>query len=263
MRKFLKYALRGSGKIFALFAPSQKWREFFNYQIPSKIYQKFFIKNTIFLSVGVDCRPALHLKAHLLRKLSAPLDWIMRYSLEDAYALYKSDFANFFEPFSEDKSRAHKGKRFVVADNGMVAMHHFPLSVEVSEYLPTFKRVIQRRFTHLKAQIVKSKCVVLVCHRNESIESLGDFTLKMSDLIESWGESVVDSHKSCAESKRIFLVNILHKADSRDFTKQTYAVRENVAIIQYIFDDTNTNQNAWLGNKKLWGRVMGEFEMLE
>ena len=81
-----------------------------------------------------------------------------------------------------------RGKRFVVADNGMVAMHHFPLSVEVSEYLPTFKRVIQRRFTRLKAQIVKSKCVVLVCHRNENIESLGDFVLKMQDLFVLWGD---------------------------------------------------------------------------
>ena len=222
MRKFLKYALRGGGKILALFTPSQKWREFFNYQIPAKIYQKFFIKNTIFLSMGVDCRPALHLKAHLLRKLSAPLDWIMCYSLNDAYALYKSDFAKCFETCSEDKSKANKGKCFVVADNGMVAMHHFPINVSVAEYLPTFKCVMQRRFTRLRAQILKSKCVVFVCHRNESIESLGDFALKMSDLIESWG----DENANRAGRKRVLLVNILHNENARGFDKQVYKVSE-------------------------------------
>lgn len=266
MRLILKYFLRGSGKFIAFFMPSQKWREFFNYKIPARIYQKFFIKNTIFLSVGVDCRPALHLKAHLLRKCSAPLDWIMCYSLDDAYALYKSEFADFFSACSEDKSKAHKGKRFVIADNGAVAMHHFPMSVAVDEYLPTFQRITQRRFHNLKAKIIESKRVVFVCHRDENLESLGDFARKMSDLIISWSESKAksstDSRESCAESKRIFLVNILHKADLRGFEKQIHKVRDNVAIIQYIFDDTSADSNFWLGNKKLWGRVMSEIEMI-
>lgn len=263
MRLILKYILRGSGKILAFFMLSQKWRDFFNYQLPARIYQIFFVKNIIFLNVGADCRAALHLKAHLLRKCSAPLDWIMCYSIESAYQLYKSEFADFFSACSEDKSKTHKGKRFVVADNGMVAMHHFPANVEISAYLPTFQYMTQRRFCNLKAKIVKSKCVVLVCHRDESVKSLGDFALKMQDLFALWSKSNADSHESFSKSKRVFLVNILHKADSRDFEKQIYEVHDNVAIIQYIFDDTSADSNFWLGNKRLWGKVMGEIEILK
>lgn len=263
MRLILKYILRGSGKILAFFMLSQKWRDFFNYQLPARIYQIFFVKNIIFLNVGADCRAALHLKAHLLRKCSAPLDWIMCYSIESAYQLYKSEFADFFSACSEDKSKTHKGKRFVVADNGMVAMHHFPANVEISAYLPTFQYMTQRRFCNLKAKIVKSKCVVVVCHRDESVKSLGDFALKMQDLFALWSKSNADSHESFSKSKRVFLVNILHKADSRDFEKQIYEVHDNVAIIQYIFDDTSADSNFWLGNKRLWGKVMGEIEILK
>lgn len=144
----------------------------------------------------------------------------------------------------------------------MVAMHHFPANVEISAYLPTFQYMTQRRFCNLKAKIVKSKCVVLVCHRDESVKSLGDFALKMQDLFALWSKSNADSHESFSKSKRVFLVNILHKADSRDFEKQIYEVHDNVAIIQYIFDDTSADSNFWLGNKKLWGRVMSEIEML-
>ena len=256
MRLILKYFLRGFGKIFAFFAPQKS--EYFNYQLPSKIYQNFFVKNIIFLNVGADCRAALHLKAHLLRKLSAPPDWIMCYSLQDAYLLYKSEFMDFFSACSEDTSKAHNGKRFVIAENEMVAMHHFPLDIEISAYLPTFKRVMKARFQRLKAEIIKAKSVVFVAHRADSIEALQDFALKMQELINLWCEQrAINGHK-----KHIFLVNILHKENAQGFEKQIYKVGDNVEIIQFVFDDSSTNQNRWLGNKKLWGKVMSNIERL-
>lgn len=256
MRLILKYLLRGFGKIITFFVPQK--REYFNYQLPSKIYQKFFIKNIIFLNVGTDCRAALHLKAHLLRKLSAPLDWIMCYSLNDAYLLYKSEFRDFFSVCSEDISRANDDKRFVIADNGMVAMHHFPLGVEIRAYLPTFQCVMQNRFQRLKAEIVKAKSVVFVAHRADNIESLKDFTLKMQELINLWCEKCVINGRK----KHIFLVNILHNENAQGFERQIHKVGDNVEIIQFVFDDSSTNQNHWLGNKKLWGKVMSEIEVL-
>lgn len=257
MRLIVKYFLRGFGKIFAFFAPQKS--EYFNYQLPSKIYQKFFVKNIIFLNVGADCRAALHLKAHLLRKLSAPLDWIMRYSLQDAYLLYKSEFRDFFSVCSEDTSKAHNGKRFMIAENGMVAMHHFPLGVEICAYLPTFQHLMKERFQRLKTEIIKAKSVVFVAHRADSVEALQDFALKMQELINLWCEK-------CAVNggeKHIFLVNILHKENAQGFEKQIYKVGDNVEIIQFVFDDSSTNQNYWLGNKKLWGKVMSDIEVLD
>lgn len=257
MRLIIKYILRGGGKILAFLMPCHK--EFFNYQIPSKIYQIFFIKNTIFLNVGIDCRAALHLKAHLLRKCSAPLDWMMRYSLESAYSLYKSEFIDFFSVCSEDKSKASGDKRFVVANNGMVSMHHFPLNVAIDAYLPTFKHTMQRRFINLKAKIIQSKYVVFVCHRSESMESLCDFVLKMRDLIKSWD----NNNGKSSEIKRIFLINILHNENVCGFERQIYKISDDLEIIQFVFNDTSKNQNIWLGNKRLWGRVMSEIEMLK
>lgn len=256
MRLVLKYFLRGFGKIFAFFAPQKS--EYFNYQLPSKIYQKFFIKNIIFLNVGADCRAALHLKAHLLRKLSAPLDWIMCYSLQDAYLLYKSDFRDFFSVCSEDTSKAHNDKRFVIAENRMVAMHHFPLGVEIRAYLPTFKRIMEERFQRLKAEIINAKSVVFVAHRADSVEALQDFGIKMQELINLWCEKcAINGH-----TKHIFLVNILHKENAKGFEKQIYKIGDNIKIIQFVFDDSSTNQNYWLGNKKLWGKVMNYIEVL-
>lgn len=254
MRLILKYILRGFGKILAFFMPQK--REYFNYKLPSKIYQKFFIKNIIFLNVGADCRAALHLKAHLLRKLSAPLDWMMCYSLQEAYMLYENEFMDFFSAYSEDISKAHDGKRFVVADNGMVAMHHFPLGVEISAYLPTFKHLTKRRFLGLKEEIIKAKSVVFVAHRTEGIEILQNFALKMQELINIWCEKI----NGC--EKHIFLVNILHEEKAMGFERQIYKISDNIEIIQFVFDDSSTNKHYWLGNKKLWGKIMSEIEVL-
>lgn len=138
----------------------------------------------------------------------------------------------------------------MVADNGMVAMHHFPLGVEFHAYLPNFKRVMQNRFQRLKAEIIKAKSIVFVAHRANSIESLKDFALKMQELIDLWCEKcTINGHK-----KHIFLVNILHKANAQGFEKQIYKVGDNVEIIQFVFNDLSVNQNHWLGNKKTLGK---------
>lgn len=178
MRKIIKIVLLRFCRIIACIIPSKKTREFVREIIPSKIYQKLFVKNVAFLSVGGSCISALHLKAHCLRQLSAPLDWMMNYSLLETYRLFQNDFADFF-------TQCYKDENDYVIDckSGMISIHHFPKDIPHTQYLPEFWRVMQRRHQKIKTHIARSKCVVLASCRNEDLEILESFAIKMHKLL--------------------------------------------------------------------------------
>lgn len=257
MRKIIKIVLLGFCRIIACVIPSKRTREFVREIIPSKIYQKLFVRNITFLSVGGSCISALHLKAHCLRQLSAPLDWMMNYSLLETYRLFQNDFRDFF-------AQCYKDENGDVIDckSGMVSIHHFPKDIPHTQYLPEFWRVMQRRHQKIKAHIARSKCVVLVSCRNDDLESLEDFAIKMHELLNHTSYSDEKSLRGGGQ-KRVFLINIFHTPNSQGFQKQAYIINNTLQIIQYCFNNTNTkNKKYWLGNIQAWSSVMNEIQYL-
>ena len=74
----------------------------------------------LFMSVGIDCRPAIQLKRAGLRKKSFPLDWQMRYSLDTVIHLFQTKFEDFFVDIEEDIEReGSNNNRWVVDTNNI------------------------------------------------------------------------------------------------------------------------------------------------
>ncbi len=252
--------LLGLFRIIACVIPSKRTREFVREIIPSKIYQKLFVRNVVFLSVGGSCISALHLKAHCLRQLSAPLDWMMNYSLLETYRLFQNDFTDFF-------TQCYKDENGYVVDckSGMVSIHHFPKDKNIphTQYLPEFWRIMQRRHQKIKSHIARSLCVVLVSCRNEDLEVLKDFAIKMHELLNHKSYRGQKTPRGGGGQKRVFLINIFHTPNSQSFQRQTYIINNTLQIIQYCFDNTNTkNKKHWLGNIQAWSSVMNEIQYL-
>ena len=179
-KQLVKSLLKGFARLTTLFIPSKSTREYVRDIVPAKIYHKLFIKDSIFLSVGDACKTALHLKASCLRQLSAPLDYMMCYTLQDAHRLFESDFADFFaECYRDEKGQV------VDTKNGMISIHHFPDEVPVQQYLPSFQCIWQRRVKRMKTHIIGASRVVFVCSRADDLKSLTNFAIKMQKLLES------------------------------------------------------------------------------
>ena len=52
-------------------------------------------------SIGDNCRPAHYLREHKLRTKAAPLDWMMKYSLDTVLHLFETKFTDFFVNIKE------------------------------------------------------------------------------------------------------------------------------------------------------------------
>ena len=157
------------------------------------------------IPVGPHCRPAIHLRASGLRKVSYPLDWMMDFSLNEVVDLFKLDFSGFFENASEDENKTsnfeqeqdmqekstqqkERKAKFVYAKSGMTSIHHFPLEFSLNEYLPTFQAIMTRRYKRLKQTIRHSKYIAFICARPCSVDELAHFGRQMSELFhnEKW-----------------------------------------------------------------------------
>lgn len=72
----------------------------------------------IFLSIGCACRPAYYLRECKLRYLSAPLDWMNRYTLEDCLHLFQTGFEDYFVDIyeTENSKKDNQAENRVVID---------------------------------------------------------------------------------------------------------------------------------------------------
>jgi len=81
----------------------------------------------VYISVGIACRPAYHLKLNNLRDEAYPLDWQMEYSLHTVIHLFKTKFVDFFVNLEEDDAGGDsKNRRIKDITNNIVSVHHFP-----------------------------------------------------------------------------------------------------------------------------------------
>lgn len=146
------------------------------------------IRADIFVSVGDACRPALHLREYGLRTLSSPLDWMMSYSLDEAYRCFSVEFSDFFADCYDNGGADGKERSVVSKSNvGMISIHAFPKKIALDEFLPTFRAQTKRRFLRIKANILASQSVALVSARAVSVSEMADFGRKMQSLFTKWG----------------------------------------------------------------------------
>lgn len=258
---YLECALRLS-RLLAVFFPSKSLRAKVR-SLPFALahrafcrFQKDAIKADIFISLGQACKPALHLRNYGLRKLSLPLDWMMCYDLDEAYRCFEVGFSDFFEKCYEEESKSAKERYVVSMSNaGMVSIHAFPKSIPLNQYMPTFRKTMQRRFDRLKSKILACDCVAFVCGRTNSIEELADFGKKIGKLFER--ESKNERER---ESKpRIIIINVAHKENipKNQITKKVLDFGENLQVVEFTCDDSSINEKKYfLGNTLAWHSVM-------
>lgn len=259
---YLECALRLS-RAFAIFFPSKSLRAKVR-SLPFALahrafcrFQKDTIQADIFISLGEACKPALHLRNYGLRKLSSPLDWMMCYDLDEAYRCFEVGFSDFFEKCYEESQKSAKERWVVSTSNtGMVSIHAFPKSIPLNQYLPTFRKTMQRRFDRLKSKILACDCVAFVCGRTNSIEELADFGKKISKLFERESKT---RERERENKPRIIIINIRHKENipKNQITKEVLDFGENLQVVEFICDDTSINEKKYfLGNTLAWHTVM-------
>ena len=141
------------------------------------------IRADLFVSVGGVCRPAHYLRMFYLRRFSSPFDWMMNYKLEHIIHFLRNDSADFFvniEYMGDDEwVKTHSIKD---TNTGMISIHDFPLDKSVEEYYPNFIAKYKRRFANLKKALQKSKCIVFLSYRNETLQEFQIFLNEMQKI---------------------------------------------------------------------------------
>lgn len=201
-----------------------------------------------FVSMGVNCRTAEHLRRHKLRICSSPLDWMMRFGLKDALALFRTGFATFFEDVRElpEDADGAEGKSRSVEDvqNGMVSIHHFPRTLTLEEGRAAYRERAARHFANTHRFMSDAKRIAMFSDTGESLESIAEFVEGMSELYKA--ELVHINFRNGPEKKR-----------------SAVPLARGAVLYDYTFPDVNfyerrgVNQRAWwLGNKYEWQRIL-------
>lgn len=211
------------------------------------------IKANVFISMGDACKPALHLREYGLRTLSSPLDWMMGYSLDEAYRCFSVGFSDFFAECYDNGDADGKERSVASKSNaGMISIHAFPKKIALDEFLPTFRAQTKRRFLRIKAKILASQSVALVSARAVSVGEMADFGRKMQTLFTNWGG---ESHQN------LIIINIYHNDDfaPTQIEKRVYKISDSLQIIEFYCNDNSlSGKRAFLGNTLAWHRIMCE-----
>jgi len=197
-------------------------------------------------SIGNACRPAHYLREHKLRTQSAPLDWMMKYSLDTVINLFETGFESFFENISEipiENSSKHRTVLDTV--NNITSIHHFEKENSLEDEQLKFITKMKKRATKTISTIKKSSSIALICDRNdETNESLIDFIQKFSVIFPN---------------KQITLINIFD-SDIKNLDKKIILNKNNLKIIQYEFYD-HVPSKSWKGNNYYWDQIVDNIKL--
>ncbi len=207
--------------------------------------------NCIF-SIGNACRPCYYLKKYNLRVQSAPLDWMMQYSLNTVIHLLETQFVDFFEEI-EVMPNKHCGNNLYVKDikNNIISIHHFRKDADLQESRVAFRDKMLDRAKKTNEILNKSSSIGLICNRkNATKEELIDFAIKFSEIYPD---------------KKISLVNVVD-SDIKSVEKETLFENENLKIIQFSFKDYPPSDDkekhpVWQGNYNAWDLVIKSFKV--
>ena len=206
----------------------------------------------LYMSIGIACRPAMHLGINDLRCEAFPLDWQMAYSLDTVIHLFKSSFQDFFSDIEEDTKQegVEKNRRIIDIKNNIISIHHFPQSQELEETQREFRKKMIKRFTNLDRKLRESKRIVLVANRTESLEQLKDFLKQFSQLYPHLEIKLIN-------------VRTVETKNSDKYERKCYHVAENLFIEEYLFNDVYNSETGEMysarGNISAWGNILKSY----
>lgn len=205
----------------------------------------------LIFSVGPACRPAYYLKTNFLRTFACPLDWQMNYSLDTCLHLFQTKFNTFFSEIEEDprKKGAHNNRRIIDTRNSITSLHYFDSDVPLSESLPAFCAVMQKRYLQLHAAILRSHHVGLICNREDSVDCLSRF-------LSSFGQIYPNVNFT--------LINIRNVKEQNTIRINEYSLSPKLTIREYSFHDESPEEKCkediqWLGNTDFWNNILQDY----
>lgn len=182
---------------------------------------------------------------------SYPLDWQIVPCLEKVLHLFETQFEDFFVNIQEVESNSEGiHKRVIDISNNITSMHHFPKNIELKIGQKELIAKTKIRFHNLDKRLRATKTCLLVCNRNDSIDSIKEFLRAFSTLYPHL---------------QIELLNVRNdrNLDSFHLHKEKIHMNEKLSITEYSFNDeynTYTGEKFdWQGNSALWKEILNNY----
>ncbi len=138
-------------------------------------------KNTIFISLGGACQPAIHLRQNGLRKNAYPFDWINT-SAKSLCLLLENDFQNFFdkEHIAEANIPYSGGKCYMNKRYNILFFHEFKDENDFKNNFEKVKEKYERRIKRFYEALHSGQPIFFIRHIMTRIE-----TDELNNLIQN------------------------------------------------------------------------------
>ncbi len=198
------------------------------------------------ISLGPNCRPAHHLSNSGLRLQSAPLDYMMGYSLKTALHLYETKFEDYFESVSPSPNASDK-KLLRVTDtkNNVISVHHFKKDAPFESEKSRIRDLMKSRAEKIDSGFNNAQSIVFVgCWPKASTNEFKTF---------------LQGIKNKYSGKSLTIVNIKddRSASSDHASRSVLCDEKDMKVIQYTFND----KGDWKGNTELWSKVLKSIKL--
>lgn len=203
-------------------------------------------------SIGGWCICAENLGMHNLRKMSSPLDWMRKYSLDTVATLFETKFKDFFKNVKVTKRPNECGARTIYdTKNHIESIHYISAYAPFDEAYKEFKSVLERRAAKVDKAISSSKSILLLnCREDHHGDSKNSTDRELTNFAKRFS-------KVYPNLEKVYLIDV-HNDEDMKIRKRTIYQDKKVKIIQYKFKNID-NQNFypdWLGNQKAWDKIM-------
>lgn len=203
------------------------------------------------LSIGPHCGPAINLRSNHLRSFSAPLDWMMEYSLDTVLHLFEEGFNDFFSQYEIDKDNPEGATGMLRVNdtlNHIVSIHHFPEDMRMDSSYPQFIEKMYERKNRLEALLQNASGIVLMAERTDAREDLLSF---------------LRSFYSLYTHLRIRLINMRYDESMAYNTyKQEMIFEDNkLSYIECLFNDTKQGIRVPESYAFVWSQILSEYNI--
>lgn len=203
----------------------------------------------IILSVGRDCRPARNLVINHLRDSSAPLDWMMGYSLDTVLHLFRNKFHDFFAEYEADSVEpegAAGNLRVNDTVNQIVSIHHFSDKKSLESSYLQFTEKMHIRIDRLENRLQKASVIALISSRTDTRDDMIAFLRSFSAIYPHL---------------EIRLINMRHdeKMPFDSFRQETVCDDGRLSYIEYILNDAGQGIQNPSGNYPVWSRILAKY----
>ncbi len=198
-----------------------------------------------FVSMGCCCKTAHHLRRNRLRICSSPLDWMINFTLKDALELFRTGFSTFFADIRE-VAHEENGKMRRVEDvrNGMLSIHHFPLSLTLEEGRAAYREKAARHFANTHEFMSKADRFAMVTSCGESLGEIREFVEGMAALYTA---DIVHVNVRTGTDKKREVLHLPNGATLYDYTFMDIGVFQKYGI---------ESSGWWAGNDYEWRRIL-------